>query len=195
MRPFGLLLAACVCTVLPYDRLAGRFLDVLLAAASAPTIAPQTSVRPETRLEKLQHYEVLLRLRAVEDAKLDGAEKFWRFLRDNAADELFKTRLDKKLRPTWERMKSFSDYDKWKDSLAADKKDEMVDEEDKRTKLLKEQWEPFRRATQKFDSEIAKAVDKKIENEPGTKTYLGQKAFVEMLEHERDAAREALKQK
>jgi hypothetical protein len=152
MRPFGLLLAACLCTCLLYDRFAGRFPSAVLAAAAAPEARNQTLTRPETRLEKLQHFEVLLRLVAVEHSSLKSAEESWRFIRDAEAEKFFKERPDK-----------------YKD------------------------WEPFRQATQKFDSEIAKAIDKRIQGNDATKQYLETKAFVEMLEHERDAAREALK--
>jgi hypothetical protein len=194
MRPLGLLLTACLSSVLFYDLLAGRFPAVL--AAAAPTSAAQSSPREETRLQKLQHLQATMDLLSVEYNQLNALQGKFDSLRTTVADEMFGERLDKDLRATWQRFERSpaAVYDEWKEHLPADKKDAMIAEDNKRKELINQKEEEYKKAIEDHQSEAAKALDTKLDKFPITKQYLNQKSFAELLERERLVAREALRQ-
>jgi hypothetical protein len=87
------------------------------------------------------------------------------------------------------------DYDEWKEHLPADKKDAMLAEENKRRDVASQKEEEYKKALEDPRSEVAKAFQKKLNDDPIAKQYLDQKSFVELLERDRLLAREALRRK
>jgi hypothetical protein len=190
MRPLGLLLAACLCCVLLYDRLAGHFPGTVLAAA--PGTAVQSSLRRESRLEKLQHFDVLLRLIAVEDKELTRLEELRGAATSQLFDRLFRERLEKQLQSTWDRMNAAVSNSEWRERLPADKRDAIIEDENKRRVRIREIKDETVRALKNPNDEFKKALNKGVDESPVGKEYLALFHLVALLEHERDAVRDAL---
>jgi hypothetical protein len=190
MRPFALLVAACLCAILLYDRASSPFpAGTLAAVVSGPTA--QTLQHQETRLEKLQHYQVLMHLLAVERDDLKYRTENRNDVEKQLSEDTFEEQIDKELRPTWRRMRVL-DFN-WRDNLPADKKEAMIEEENKRKELIERQRDSYTKALQNRGSEAAKALAKKLDMLPVGKEFRAQQDFVNMLERERAEAREALK--
>jgi hypothetical protein len=171
MRPFGLLLAACLCSLLLYDRLAGRFPTAVLAAGAAPAPWNDTSLmnRPypsqETRLQKLQHFQVASQLLDAQRQKVRDLEKEQNEQLEAEIKTMFAEQLSKDLLATWERMNDHSTQLAWQSeifTLPQEKKEALRDQERKNEELLKKQKEAWDDVLHNPQSAAAKSLNMRV---------------------------------
>lgn len=184
MRPFGLLLAACLCTVLLYDRLAGRFPVVLAAAVDS-------SARQESRLEKLQHYQVASQLLDVALVKYHDLRKAELDQTISDVYATFRSKLSANLQATWDRMKSGAKDFKWRQTPGLS--DEVIKQEEESRQVLDKQVKAFYASLMDPSTQQARDWGKQHEKRPGETEIRMEQEFVELLTHERDEARAALR--
>jgi hypothetical protein len=184
MRPFGLLLAACVCTVLLYDRLSGRFPRVQAAAAKSSPAA-------ETRLEKLQHCLAVSQLLEIDLSR-------YRQLRTAQLDDMvtavqadFRILLGREQQGTWDRLLDEDLFKKWK-SEHSDNYAAWVKEFNDRD-MLQRHYKLYREAIADPRTEAARAWRQKFEKFPLENEMRVYESRILMFQHEREAALAALK--
>ena len=105
---------------------------------------------------------------------------------------MFRERLEKQLQLTWDRMNDPVSNSEWRERLPADKRDAMIEDENKRRKRIRELKDESVRALQNPNDEFTKAFNKGVDESPIGKEYLALGHLVPLLEHERDAVRDAL---
>jgi hypothetical protein len=192
MRPTGFLLAACLCAILLYDRVSGRFAAAVLAAA--PTSAAQSSPLQETRLEKLQHYQVASQLLEMDLAKYRELRKAELSQMVPVVKRRFRNVLKKELQPVWDRMNNEYLSIAWKDGLQKNQKgSEIFDQEMENRRLLEMRSKLFEEALTDARTEEAKAWSNTFEDLPSEKEVRMDDELIHLFTRERDEARAALK--
>jgi len=189
MRPFGLLLAASLCTVLLYDRLAGRFPTTVLAAAPAP--AAQLSPHHETRSETLQRCLAASQLIDLELAR-------YRELRAVEVADLvkivkatFRKNLNKALQETCDRVFDETAASVWDDQhrdAFAQLTREYHDRE-----MLTELYKFYRGSLCDPRTDAAKALRKEFESHALEKEARVYEERILLFDRDREAALAALK--
>ena len=82
-------------------------------------------------------------------------------------NKMVRASLEKQLQPTWDRMWHVDL--KWEEGLPADKRQAMIQEEERRKSLINKKYEALKDAIETNEGEFAKAYHKNLEEEPITK--------------------------
>jgi hypothetical protein len=168
MRPIVLLLAACLCAILLYDRVASPF---------------------PTRLQKLQHCLAASQLLEIELAK-------YRSLREAQLNDMtrelklaYQKSLDKDLQATWDRLLDEDAYKQWGSKQTLQK---VVDKEIDDRLMLERHFKLFWEAIKDPRTEASKLWSKHVETLPSETEIRAQGELVIKFARERDAALAAL---
>jgi hypothetical protein len=188
MRPIGLLLAACLCAILLYDRVSGPLSAVEVAAAPGP--GNETSHQP-THLEKLQHCLTASQLLEIELAKHRELRRAELSDMTPAVEATFRKDLSKELQATWDRMHDAFADEQWKRDHFETKA--VWDKEFHDKAMLGRHYKLFLESLTDPRTEASKAWAKVVEKIPAEKAIRAQGELVLMFNHERDVALAALK--
>ncbi len=189
MRQVVLLILGCFCGVLLYDRVS-RPDSAALRAAQASTSASQMPGSGETRLQKLQHYQVALQLFEAELAKYQELRKAELKQMTQDVYASFRTKLTPELQETWDRMKD------GKKDYAWEQKRKTMDEyekERKKREMLDAQVKSYYQSLLDARTDDAKNWEKQFEDRPAEKEIHTEAELIALLARERDGARAALK--
>jgi hypothetical protein len=179
-----------MCGILMYDRLSGSYAPGL-HAAQAPASAFRPSASDETRLQKLQHYQVasqLLQMELAKYAELRTAE-----LREMmpVVKATFAQPLSKNLQATWDRMNNPNLEYIWKSSDANTAEGERKEEENKT--FLDKEFKSFWQSLLDARSASAKEWERRFASRPVEKEIRIEAELIPLFMRERDEARAALK--
>ena len=105
MRQVVLLILGCFCGVLLYDRVSGPDSAGTLRGSSVHIGFADAEGSGESRLQKLQHYQVALQLLEAELAKYQELRKAELKQMTQDVYASFRTKLTPELQETWDRMK------------------------------------------------------------------------------------------
>ena len=203
MRPFGLFLAACLCGLLLYDRPSGRFPAEVLAAAAAPAPLNDPSLmnRPypsqETRLQKLQHFQIASQLLEAQRQKVQDLEKEQNEKVQGVIRTMFAEGLSKDLRATWERMNDVSKQFTWRDQIdrmPLEKKEVLREQEHRNEELLTNQKQEYDGVLRDPRSADSKSLNLRFRALPWYNDFQKERELLDLFRNELNEARTSLKE-
>jgi hypothetical protein len=187
MRPIVLLLAACLCVILLYDRLSNPF-----AAAAVPGSAAQSS-QQLSHLEKLQHCLAASQLFEIELAGYRELRKTELNDMVPEVEKAFRDGLSKELQETWDRIHNTYANEEWERNHFRETK--TTEKEWRNKEMLKRHFRSFFDSLTDPRTEAAKAWAKHVETLPEEKEIRAQERLVLMFARERDEALAAFNQR
>lgn len=192
MRQVGLLIVVVTCGTVLYDRLSGPPLAGLRAAQSSAS--SQSSASGETRLQKLQHYQVASQLLETEMAKYRDLRNAELKRMTTVAGKEFRRKLSKEMQEVWDRLNNEWAALAWRDRLPHGANEQaLLDKEMERKDALKEQYKSFQEALTDPRSEAARSWEKVFEDLPAEKEIRAKRELIDLFTQERNEARAALK--
>jgi hypothetical protein len=192
MRPIGLLLAACLCAILLYDRGASPVPSLL---AAAPASTPPAAPRRETRLEKLEHYGLACEILAKEKAVTEYLESKREETMHNLTVAIASQRATKEVQARWKRY-GHQELEFAREQeinrLPPEKQAAAREEDDKNGKIIGQILTTYRQELKDPNSAAAKDFEKRFEESDWSKQLRFDKELVRRLTRERDETRAAL---
>jgi hypothetical protein len=199
MRHAGLVFAAGVVTTLLCCRVFGPLPASTIAASPPPWLDKSLERMPfppeETRLQKLQHYQVACQLLDMEEGKRGKLEQGRQHQVDKLSDFMFAEGLDKEPRATWERMHDDYQYSAWASStrkLPATEAAALFEREEKTRDELRDKKQAYLANLNEGRGPAAKAFQMRFQTLAWSRNLDKQIRLIEMLTKERDKAQSAL---
>jgi hypothetical protein len=194
MRPIILCLSVCVLATCLHEMIYAPFRAQMTAAVAQETTG-QSTLRSETRLQKLEHYAAASEILTKEKAAAEYLESQREPARNRLRFEVGFERATKEVQATWDRYGDDAKKLAWETAIqqmSPDKQAAALEQDAKNRTVITQIRETVEQELKDPNSPASKELAKKLEGSTWLKDLRLEKELVRRLTRERDETRAAL---